>query len=82
MERRDVRAKDEHRARDEQNVLEHAREREDKAAPRADKEDSGDVEQKRDRSVAYEDERAVRRGCCQDEDIRKGKQAHPMRRSS
>ena len=48
---RDLRAENEDGAGDEQDVLEHAREREDEAAARADEEDGGDVEQERDGRV-------------------------------
>ena len=54
---RDLRAEDEHRAGDEQDVLEHAREREDEATARADEEHRSDVEQERDHRVREQDER-------------------------
>ena len=59
LQRRDLRAEDEHRAGDEQDVLEHARKRKDEAAAGADEEDGRDVEQERDRSVRDQDQRAA-----------------------
>lgn len=62
LERCDVGAEDENRARDEQDVLEDAREREHEPAARTDEEYGGDVEQKRDGRVREEDQRSVSRG--------------------
>jgi hypothetical protein len=58
LHRRDGGAEDEHGARDEQDVLEHAREREDEAGAGADKEDGGDVEREREDRVREQDQRA------------------------
>ena len=57
LQGRDLRSEDEHRAGDEQDVLEYARKREDKAAAGAHKEHRGDVEQERDHRVREQDER-------------------------
>ena len=65
---RDLRAEDEHRARDEQDVLEHARERQYEPAARAHEEDRRDVQQERDRRIRQQDKGAgssrMRKSAC------------------
>lgn len=58
LDGRDGRAENEDGARDEEDVFEDAREREDKAGADADEKDGRDVQQERDRGVAQQDERA------------------------
>ena len=61
LHRRDLRAKDEDGAGDQEDVLEDTRKREDETAARADEEHGGDVQQERDKRVREQDEGAVGR---------------------
>jgi len=58
LKRGNLRAKDQYRAADEENVLENSCECQDKAATGADEEDGCDVEAKGDGGIRDEDERA------------------------